>query len=46
MVDPLIAKSRWGYQALAEIVRVRDAIEHPKLGNVHQGGDADWDRCR
>ncbi len=32
-----------GYQALAEIVRVRDAIEHPKLGNVHQGGDADWD---
>jgi hypothetical protein len=33
-----------GYQALTEIVRVRDAIEHPKPGNVHQGGDADWDR--
>jgi hypothetical protein len=33
-----------GYEALAEIVRVRDAIEHPKPENLHQGDDARWDQ--
>jgi hypothetical protein len=33
-----------GYHALAEIVRVRDAIEHPNPENLHQGDDSLWDR--
>lgn len=31
-----------GYQGLVEILKIRDAIEHPKESNVFQGGDL-WD---
>lgn len=33
-----------GYEGLSEIVRVRDAIEHPDAANVYQGDDSSWDK--
>jgi hypothetical protein len=33
-----------GYHGLGEIVRVRDAIEHPVNANIYQGNDVDWDQ--
>jgi hypothetical protein len=32
-----------GYDDLGEIIRVRDAIEHPEQATVYQSG-SDWDR--
>lgn len=32
-----------GYQGYVEILRVRDAIEHPKVSAVYQGDPGRWD---
>jgi hypothetical protein len=34
----------FGYDAFGELVRVRDAIEHPTESNIYQGGDSSWDQ--
>jgi hypothetical protein len=41
-LDPLINSP--GYHGAAEIVQVRDALEHPKTSNLYQGNDTDWDK--
>lgn len=33
-----------GYNCLGDIVRVRDAIEHPTASNVYQGDGGTWDQ--
>lgn len=33
-----------GYDAFGELVRIRDAIEHPTESNVYQGTDSTWDQ--
>lgn len=33
-----------GYHHLAEMVGVRDAVEHPSAATLYQGGDSDWDK--
>ncbi len=33
-----------GYYGFGEIVRIRDAIEHPRASNVYQGDDSSWDQ--
>jgi len=33
-----------GYQGLAELLPIRDALEHPKEENVYQGDENNWDR--
>lgn len=31
------------YQGLVEILRIRDAVEHPRAGNIYQGDRNRWD---
>jgi hypothetical protein len=33
-----------GWAGFVEIVKVRDAVEHPKPGNTYNGQDGQWDR--
>jgi hypothetical protein len=33
-----------GYDAFGELVRVRDAIEHPGESNIYQDTDSSWDQ--
>jgi hypothetical protein len=33
-----------GYDAFGELVRVRDAMEHPSESSIYQGADSGWDQ--
>jgi hypothetical protein len=40
-IDDYSAES--SYQGLVEIVRIRDAVEHPRAANIYQGDRNRWD---